>query len=70
MSDGWARPRLRGEYAVVIAAAIVLTAVFTYPIAFKPGRVGRIDNGDGQLSIWNVAWVARTLPVDPLHVFD
>jgi len=47
-----------------------LTAVFTYPIAFKPGRVGRIDNGDGQLSIWNVAWVARTLPVDPLHVFD
>src|SRR5262249_49599877 len=43
---------------------------FTYPLAFKPGRVGRIDNGDGQLSIWNVAWVARTLPVDPLHVFD
>ena len=36
----------------------------------KPGSVGRVDNGDGQLSIWNVAWVARTLAVDPLHVFD
>ena len=42
----------------------------TYPIAFKLGHVGRVDNGDGQLSIWNVAWVARTLVVDPLHVFD
>jgi hypothetical protein len=70
MSDGSARRRGGGERAFVIAAAIVLTALFTYPIAFKPERVGRIDNGDGQLSIWNVAWVARTLPVDPLHVFD
>ena len=42
----------------------------TSPIAFELGRVGRIDNGDGQLSIWNVAWVARTLPIDPRHVFD
>ena len=22
---------------------------------------GRVDNGDGQFSIWSVAWVARTL---------
>ena len=32
--------------------------------------VRRVDNADGQFSIWNVAWVARTLVVDPLHVFD
>ena len=51
-------------------AAAALTAALTYPIAFKIGRVGRVDNGDGQFSIWNVAWVARTLVVDPLHVFD
>ncbi|PYR37790.1 MAG: hypothetical protein DMF93_17255 [Acidobacteria bacterium] len=60
----------RLELAAVLAAAIALTALFTYPVAFKPGRVGRVDNGDGQLSIWNVTWVARTLAVDPLHVFD
>ena len=58
------------EAAAVLAAGALLTALFTYPIAFKPGRVGRIDNGDGQFSIWNVAWVARTLVTDPLHVFD
>jgi hypothetical protein len=70
MSDDPARQRLRGERAVVIVAAIALTVLFAYPIVREPGRVGRIDNGDGQLSIWNVAWVARTLPTDPLHVFD
>ena len=58
------------HWAGVLVAAALLTALFTYPIAFKLGRVGRVDNGDGQLSIWNVAWVARTLAVDPLHVFD
>src|SRR4051812_24905707 len=42
----------------------------TYPTVIKMGRVGRVDNGDGRLSIWNVAWVARTLVVDPAHVFD
>src|SRR5215510_6113325 len=42
----------------------------TWPLAPRLGSVGRIDNNDGQLSIWNVAWVARTLVVDPVHVFD
>src|SRR5262249_41651521 len=60
----------RKELAAVVVAGALLTSVFTYPIAFKLGHVGRVDNGDGMLSIWNVAWVARTLAVDPLHVFD
>jgi|KBSMisStaDraftv2_1062788.scaffolds.fasta_scaffold06047_2 hypothetical protein len=58
------------ELACVAAAAAVLTACLTYPIAFNMGRVGRVDNGDGQFSIWNVAWVARTLVADPRHLFD
>ncbi|MCU1385679.1 MAG: hypothetical protein JWL71_4376 [Acidobacteria bacterium] len=58
------------ELAFVLLASAMLTAVLTYPVAFKLGSVGRVDNGDGKLSIWNVAWVARTLVVDPLHVFD
>jgi len=64
-SHGWRR-----ELASVLVAAFALTALYTYPVAFRPGRVGRVDNGDGQLSIWNVTWVARTLAVDPVHVFN
>src|SRR4029077_9127009 len=51
----------RRELAAVLVAAVALTVLYTYPVAFKPGRVGRVDNGDGELSIWNVTWVARTL---------
>lgn len=58
------------ELGLVLLAAALLTAALTYPTAFRMGQVGRVDNGDGKLSIWNVAWVARTLVVDPLHVFD
>jgi hypothetical protein len=58
------------EFAIVVLTSTILTVVMTYPLAFELGRVGRVDKGDGQLSIWNVAWVARTLVVDPLHVFD
>jgi hypothetical protein len=60
----------RRELAIVVAAAVLLTALLTWPLAFKLGRVGRVDHADGQFSIWNVAWVARTLVVDPLHIYD
>jgi hypothetical protein len=60
----------RRELAAVLVTSALLTAALTYPLAFRIGSVGRTDNGDGQLSIWNVAWVARTLVVDPRHVFD
>ena len=55
---------------VALVCAWALTALLTSPLAFHLGALGRIDNGDGRFSIWNVAWVARTLVVDPLHVFD
>ena len=58
------------EFALVFLAGAALSVALTYPVAFELGHVGRVDKGDGQLSIWNVAWVARTLVVDPLHVFD
>jgi len=54
----------------VLLGGAALTIALTSPIAFNLGHVGRVDNGDGQYSIWNVAWVARTLVADPLHVFD
>jgi hypothetical protein len=58
------------ELGCVLLIGAALTIALTYPIAFHIGQVGRVDNGDGQYSIWNVAWVARTLVVDPRHVFD
>lgn len=58
------------EFGVVLTAAIVLTVALTYPLAFNLGRLGRAQADDGRFSIWNVAWVARTLVVDPVHLFD
>ena len=58
------------EFLLVVLAAVLVTTALTYPLAFRLGHIGRVDNSDGQFSIWNVAWVARTLVADPLHVFD
>jgi hypothetical protein len=64
-------PRLgRRELALVVVGFGALTVLMTWPLAPHLGSLGRADNGDGRFSIWNVAWVARTLVVDPLHVFD
>src|SRR5437867_1667168 len=32
--------------------------------------MARIDPGDAQFSVWNVAWVAHSLVDDPRHLFD
>ncbi|HZR26946.1 MAG TPA: hypothetical protein VFA59_25345 [Vicinamibacterales bacterium] len=58
------------EFALVLLGGAILTVILTFPLAVQLGRIGRVDTGDGQFSIWNVAWVARTLVADPLHVFD
>ncbi len=48
----------------------LLTVFLIAPLAFHIASVARLDNADTRYLIWNVAWVARTLVVDPLHVFD
>ena len=58
------------EASLVGAAALLLTVVMTWPIAPRILTAGRSDSGDGRYSIWNVAWVAHALVVDPLHVYD
>ena len=60
------------ELGLVLVGFAALTIGLTYPLAFHLGTVlYRYDtNLDGQFSVWNVAWVARTLVIDPLHVFD
>lgn len=64
-----------GRYAfarpfAAAAGFTLLAVVLTAPIAWRGASAGPVNTGDGQLSVWNVAWVARTLVVDPLHVYD
>jgi hypothetical protein len=62
-------PRLREAAAIAIIGG-ALAILMTWPLASGLGRLGRTGYGDGQFSIWNISWVARTAVVDPLHVFD
>jgi hypothetical protein len=66
---GAMRSRL-SEPVIVVGAALLLTVVMTWPVAPKMGYAGRIDSGDGQFSVWNVAWVARTIVKDPASLYD
>ena len=58
------------EAAAVLAGAFALTAALTFPLVPKLDRVGRVNTDDGRLSIWNVAWVADALIVNPRGLFD
>jgi hypothetical protein len=58
------------ELITVLVSAALLAVVLTFPFATQMTHVGRVDNFDGALGIWNVSWVARTLIVDPTHVLD
>jgi hypothetical protein len=60
----------RFEWLLVVTVSLVLTVAMTWPLAPKIGRGGRIDSGDGQQSIWNVAWVAHALVTNPRGLFD
>ena len=62
-----ARPR---ELVLASLAGVALAVLMTWPLAAGFGHLGRTLGADGQFSIWNVSWVARTLAVDPLHVYD
>ena len=64
-----ARPR---EFLLVSLAGVALALLMTWPLATGLGSLGRTrgTDADGQFSIWNIAWVARTIVADPLHLFD
>jgi hypothetical protein len=50
--------------------AVLLACLMTWPLVTAPGRLGRTTTMDGLYSIWNVAWVARTIVTHPLSLFD
>lgn len=60
----------RRERVLEVLAAAALTAVLLYPVSIHPASLARVDSSDGQFSLWNVAWVARTVVADPVHLFD
>lgn len=47
-----------------------LACVHTWPLASDPGVWSRNDNADAMLNEWILAWVARTLPTQPWHLFN
>jgi hypothetical protein len=74
---GWYTPaRLvpnspRRELALVLLGFAALTVTLTFPLVLHPGSLTyNLTNNDSQFSIWNVAWVARTLVVNPLNIFN
>jgi hypothetical protein len=53
-----------------LAFFVLLAVGHTWPLASRPAVYSRVDNGDYSLNVWAVDWVARTLPTDPLHLYD
>jgi hypothetical protein len=60
------------EIMLVTATGLALALAMTWPLVTDLGGLGRTlaTDADGQFSIWNVSWVARTIVADPLHLFD
>jgi hypothetical protein len=60
------------EILLVSVAGVALAVLMTWPLAAGLSHLGRTapNDADGQFSIWNISWVARTLVADPLDLFD
>ena len=63
-------PVTRREMLLVGLMAAALSVYFTWPMAFDLGGLGRLGLGDGQFSVWNVAWVAHALITPGTKLFD
>jgi hypothetical protein len=58
------------EWVLVLVASLLVTTFLTWPMVQRLGAVGRLDSGDGKLSIWNVGWVDHAILTDPRHFLD
>jgi hypothetical protein len=59
-----------GRRAGVVLLAVALAVTLTCLLALKINHVGRLNTGDGQFSLWNVAWVAHALTTAPGQLFN
>ena len=55
-------------WAVLIYA--LATVALSYPLAFHPASLSRLDNGDARLNAWAMSWVAHQVVQDPLSLFE
>ena len=62
--------RRAAEALLVAVLAVASTTVLMHPLVARMDRVGRVNTGDGQLSLWNVAWVAHTIVANPRGLYD
>ena len=53
-----------------LAVFVGLVVLHLWPLSAAPARQSLNHHGDAQYFAWALAWVARTLPTDPLHLFD
>jgi hypothetical protein len=60
----------RGEWGLSLAGYAAVLAVMSWPLVLDLARRGIVDRGDGQLSVWIMAWGAHTLFQDPARFFD
>jgi hypothetical protein len=58
------------EWVLVLVASLLITTFLTWPMVPRLGTVGRLDSGDGKLSIWNIGWVDHAILTDPRHFLD
>lgn len=49
---------------------MLLAVIHTWPLFAAPTHWSRVDNGDGALNIWAVAWVGHHLPRAPWRLAD
>ena len=54
--------------SILLGVALVL--VFTRPTLTHPASVGRLDTGDGRLSIWNIGWIVHALTTNPRELLN
>ncbi len=58
------------EYGWAILLYAVATVALSYPLAFHPASLSRLDNGDARLNAWAMSWVAHQVVHDPLRLFE
>ena len=63
-------PTALRDSLLVVSGALLLTILFTWPMAARFNRAGRVDSGDARHGVWNVAWVARALVTDPSNLYN
>lgn len=59
-----------GEWAASLAGYVAVLGLMSWPLVADLAGHGIVDRGDGQLSVWLVAWDAHALVTSPSRLFE